>query len=225
MLTDGPTTRWGRRRSGGLTGLQNQLARLNPGLVGSIPTRSRHRAHARFVMTGRRAQPPTDPCRGPDGAGRSGQQKHTSPISRQRNPSLRGSTMQRRSRVTYAGLFLIAITGGCAGSGLEGPIPRGGSGPLTSSELADPTYGSLYDAVAALRPRWLRRRGSATVRNPDPVPRVHVDNVRQGGFEELRILRTQDVERVELISPVDATTRWGTGHASGAIYVRTRRGG
>ena len=46
MLTDGTTTRWGRRRSGGLTGLQNQLARLNPGLVGSIPTRSRHRAYA-----------------------------------------------------------------------------------------------------------------------------------------------------------------------------------
>ena len=43
MLTDGTTARWGRRRSGGLTGLQNQLARLNPGLVGSIPTRSRHR--------------------------------------------------------------------------------------------------------------------------------------------------------------------------------------
>ena len=42
MLTDGTTTRWGRRRSGGLTGLQNQLARLNPGLVGSIPTRSRY---------------------------------------------------------------------------------------------------------------------------------------------------------------------------------------
>ena len=46
MLTDETTTRWGRRRSGGLTGLQNQLARLNPGLVGSIPTRSRHRAPA-----------------------------------------------------------------------------------------------------------------------------------------------------------------------------------
>ena len=46
MLTDGTTARWGRRRSGGLTGLQNQLARLNPGLVGSIPTRSRHRVLA-----------------------------------------------------------------------------------------------------------------------------------------------------------------------------------
>ncbi len=29
-----------------MNGLQNQLARLNPGLVGSIPTRSRHRAAA-----------------------------------------------------------------------------------------------------------------------------------------------------------------------------------
>ena len=29
-----------------MNGLQNQLARLNPGLVGSIPTRSRHRAPA-----------------------------------------------------------------------------------------------------------------------------------------------------------------------------------
>ena len=37
---------WGRMESGGSTGLQNQLARLNPGLVGSIPTRSRHRVPA-----------------------------------------------------------------------------------------------------------------------------------------------------------------------------------
>jgi hypothetical protein len=45
------TATWGRRRSGGLTGLQNQLARLNPGLVGSIPTRSRHRVQAIVLAT------------------------------------------------------------------------------------------------------------------------------------------------------------------------------
>ena len=46
MPSDGTTATWGRRRSGGLTGLQNQLAWLDPRLVGSIPTRSRHRALA-----------------------------------------------------------------------------------------------------------------------------------------------------------------------------------
>lgn len=133
--------------------------------------------------------------------------------------------MQRRSRVTYAGLLLLAINGGCAGSALEGPTRRGGLGPLTSADLSDPSFGTLYDTIASLRPQWLRRRGSATASNPNPVPRVHVDDVLRGGFEELYNLRTQDVEWVELFSPVDATIRWGTGHASGAIYVRTRRGG
>ena len=32
----------GIQRSLRMNGLQNQLTRLNPGLVGSIPTRSRH---------------------------------------------------------------------------------------------------------------------------------------------------------------------------------------
>jgi hypothetical protein len=87
MLTDGTKTRWGRRRSGGLTGLQNQLARLNPGLVGSIPTRSRHRADVLVfsvlliaavnasALEGQ--QPPDDPSQNsaeavevPDGPGR-----------------------------------------------------------------------------------------------------------------------------------------------------------
>ena len=58
-----------------MNGLQNQLARLNPGLVGSIPTRSRHQAHAlalALALMGaahaselRGQQPLADPSRDP----------------------------------------------------------------------------------------------------------------------------------------------------------------
>ncbi len=70
-----------------MNGLQNQLARLNPGLVGSIPTRSRHRAHVLILSVSLMAavdaaalegqQPLADPSQdsveaveGPDSPGR-----------------------------------------------------------------------------------------------------------------------------------------------------------
>jgi hypothetical protein len=41
---------------------------------------------------------------------------------------------------------------------------------------------------------------------------------------ELSGISDDHVERISLLSPIDATTRFGTDHASGAIMVVTRRG-
>jgi hypothetical protein len=48
--------------------------------------------------------------------------------------------------------------------------------------------------------------------------------VRRGGPEALRQIRIQELEEIRFISATDATTRWGTDHAGGAIEVKLRRG-
>lgn len=85
-------------------------------------------------------------------------------------------------------------------------------------------YTSAHHAIERLRRSWLRRRGARTPNNPDNRPSVYVDGVRVGPIEELFGISAEYIERISLLSPTDATTRFGTGHASGAIVISTRRG-
>ncbi len=99
------------------------------------------------------------------------------------------------------------------------------TGDIIRSELERSAYGSAYEAIERLRPSWLWERGSKTIQNSDPHPVVYVDGMRRGGLSELYTISVDDVESISLISPADATTRWGTGHMSGVILVTTQRGG
>ena len=51
---------------------------------------------------------------------------------------------------------------------------------------------------------------------------VYVDNVPLGTVEVLKSLSTSDVAEVRKMSAAEATTRWGTGHPGGVVYVTTR---
>jgi hypothetical protein len=50
---------------------------------------------------------------------------------------------------------------------------------------------------------------------------VYLNNVRHGGVMSLRDILVTDIQEIRFISASDATTRWGTGHGSGVIMVRT----
>lgn len=117
--------------------------------------------------------------------------------------------------------------GGCAGGASvqgDAPAPVRGTGDITRDELDREIYTSAHHAIEILRRTWLRRRGARTPNNPDNRPSVYVDGVRVGPIEELFGISAEYIERISLLSPTDATTRFGTGHASGAILVVTRRG-
>lgn len=84
---------------------------------------------------------------------------------------------------------------------------------------------SAWEVVQRLRPTMLRARSvSLRQRGGGPVsPVAYVDGVR---LAELRLLQTvprSAVFEIRFESPVDATTRWGIGHGSGAIHVVTRK--
>lgn len=97
-------------------------------------------------------------------------------------------------------------------------------GMITRVDLDQTSYASAYHAIESIRPNWLWRQGSATISSPDPFPTVYVDGVRRGDLDELHMIPADDVDTIALLSPADATTRWGTGHLAGAIDVKTRRG-
>lgn len=89
--------------------------------------------------------------------------------------------------------------------------------------LAEQPVTNAYDAVQRLRPRWLVERGPSTLNASGNPVVVYVDNHRLGNVDELRNLAIQLIAEIRYRDAADATTRYGTGHASGAIEVTTKR--
>lgn len=120
---------------------------------------------------------------------------------------------------------LTAVLGGCASATGGSSGTSSNRNVLTRSELMETNAPSVYDAVRRLRPRWLRPRGFTTTGTDASlladIP-VYRDGVRAGGLEMLETMEITSVVEVHYISATDATTRWGTGHRSGAIEVITR---
>ncbi len=126
-------------------------------------------------------------------------------------------------RVSLLPLALILLA--CAMSQNTGP--RRSTRVLLADEIEE--YGVLTaaEAVELCRPQWLHTRSSPSQspysQNPDGSPPVvYLDGVRLGDVRELERIRSEMVERMEFLAPTDATNRFGTNHAGGAILVTTR---
>ena len=84
------------------------------------------------------------------------------------------------------------------------------------------TPGNAYEVVQRLRPRWLRPRGPASFQGSAPVI-VFLDNVHSGTVEFLYGIPVEIISEIRFFDASDATNRWGTGLAGGAIEVLTMR--
>lgn len=137
----------------------------------------------------------------------------------------------RRRAFWALGVFLMAgaCGGGAKGSG-GAPAPstaptRGSSNVIIEAEIAAAGATSAMDAVQRVRPAMLRSRAggtSASKAGGEPII-VYVDGIRMGGPEALNNVSAMSVKEIRFISAADATTRFGTGHPSGAILVTTKR--
>jgi hypothetical protein len=89
---------------------------------------------------------------------------------------------------------------------------------LTSDDLETLQPTDLYESVRWFRPSFLRGR------SPAHAVVVYVDGLKTGGIASLHDIAASDVAYVAFLSPADATTRFGTGHPGGVLFVRTHRG-
>jgi hypothetical protein len=118
-------------------------------------------------------------------------------------------------------LLMLGATAACASSGGGGG--GGGAGNAITREMIDnPSSQNAFTIVQRFRPRWLSPRTQGTISNPEPsFAQVYVDDVRFGPIDTLYRIDGTQIERIEFMSGLDATTRFGVGHDGGAIMVWT----
>jgi hypothetical protein len=127
-----------------------------------------------------------------------------------------------RRILVSASFVLLACGGGGAGTTADpNTAPRAVRGPadlITEAEINASVYQNALEAVQSLRPAMLRARSSA---GGQVV--LYVDNVKMLDMTGLSTIPATRVREIRYINASDATTRWGTGHASGVILVTTKR--
>ena len=117
------------------------------------------------------------------------------------------------------GLLCLLIVSACASTSSSN---RGSLDVVTRAEMDGVQAADAYALLQRLRPQFLRTRGSVSMSNTsDAYPIVYLNNVRHGNLNSLRDIPVNDIQEIRFISASDATTRWGTGHGSGVIMVRT----
>jgi hypothetical protein len=117
---------------------------------------------------------------------------------------------------------VVMMHSACASSGgaSNGAAPNVPRNVITQDQLAQLDARSAYEAVQRLHSNWLIIRSTSIERN-SPV-QVYVDGRHTGSAEELHRWQVADISRIVHYDPNEATTRWGTGHSSGAIEIITR---
>jgi hypothetical protein len=111
------------------------------------------------------------------------------------------------------------LAGACAGSG--GGLTSGGSDRITAQELRGLTVSNAYDAVAQLRPLWLRSRGRRSSRLPTEII-VAQNGSYFGPLSSLRQFQIEDVKELRYLDGPQAgayLSGLGSRHVEGAIVI------
>lgn len=80
---------------------------------------------------------------------------------------------------------------------------------------------NVYDAIARLRPTFLRSRGQSTLSGSGGDTRVYLDGQSYGEIGILKSMSLELVTQIRLLNAADATTRYGLNHTAGVIEVTT----
>ena len=117
---------------------------------------------------------------------------------------------------------LLAMVAGCAHSIMAtgGTPALHGSEAITSLAIAAAQVHTAYDAVLRLQPQWLLGYRT-TGHELDSGATVYLNALRLGPIDRLRDLPIENIREIQFLSPMEATTRLGTGHPSPVILVIT----
>jgi len=101
-----------------------------------------------------------------------------------------------------------------------------GQSPDVISQKEIQEIGNVVDAYTLVQhyhPQWLEKRGRSSIERPGDVV-VYVEHSRQGGPSTLRQVAVANVQKIEYLSPGEATMEYGSGHDNGAIRVHLKDG-
>ena len=128
----------------------------------------------------------------------------------------------RRALLIAFGVAAVGCGGGGSGSAAQpttgaARTTRGSANLITEAEISATSYQNALEVVQNLRPAMMRPRPGG-----GPVM-LYLDDVKMMDLNGLSTVPSGRINEIRYISAQDATTRWGTGHASGVILVTTKR--
>ena len=123
----------------------------------------------------------------------------------------------------YLALWALVFALACAGSTGAGPEARPSQDLITAEEIQAQHFANAYDLINALRPNWLRSRSASFGASGQVGVMIYVDGNRLGSADYLRQIAAGQIESARYLNGPEATTRYGTNHASGAILITSKR--
>lgn len=119
--------------------------------------------------------------------------------------------------------FAVGFSLPVAGRGVRPDRTRslpGGRAVIRATEFQGTGVKTAGEAVALLRPEWLRERGTHVLgETADETIQVYLDDVRLGGVRFLHDVSAAVVRSIHFFDAAAATLRWGAGHSHGVILI------
>ncbi len=113
-------------------------------------------------------------------------------------------------------------------------VPNADAGTvITDEQIAETGARTMWEALQRTvkyarfqesgtgSPERIRRRGSSSIVLSDDMP-IFIDQVRVNELKVLASLPARDIERIQVLNGVYATTYYGTNAGDGVILIRTR---
>lgn len=138
-------------------------------------------------------------------------------------------------RFWLLGLGFVSAAGcGGARAGIEDTNAPSGGRVITADAIAKSGAKTAWEAVRLTVPNvhlrerrgraaGIERRGQASIYLDDQV-RIILDNVRIYDVQLLQQIAAGDILTIELLTGLDATTRYGASSTAGAIVITTASG-
>jgi outer membrane cobalamin receptor len=136
-------------------------------------------------------------------------------------------------RIAFAAAVPLLATAACAPprATVDPDAPRGEV--VTSEQIAATGAGNVWDVLRRTvrslsymtgtdgRPMAIRRRGRSSIQTDDQVL-VVIDHVRLDDIRLLYSMPPATVERIEVLSGIEATTYFGVNAGDGVIHIITK---
>jgi len=126
----------------------------------------------------------------------------------------------RVSRILLGCAMIGGLATACVHQGAVAPV-NGGHDLITAEELAAAGASTLYEAVAKLRPHFLKPRTTTAYGRPATSPlMLYVNGEKMESVDELRHLSLPEVAEVRFYEPQLANLKFARyNNAGGAIAV------
>ena len=118
-------------------------------------------------------------------------------------------------------LGAVLLTTACFRHASLSPTPN--PNVITRAEIRSVHAASIYDAIAQLRPQFLRDRGSVSIVGGErDVATVFLNSQAYGSISAMRQLPATDFSQVRYYSGIDAVTKFGRAYGGGVIQLISR---